>query len=210
MNHAEYLEWTKHTLAAFPAVHRVLDHSAESRERSKQWLAALASVKLVHAKAAIDAMLRGDFEPPKYDWGQLPAFVRRYCTDQCNAELRQTTDAYYSGPTVRCLHCQDSRSGFVAIWNPEFLGDCDEDLAECESLEGVTKVHRAWRRQAQREPKYMTMAVPCCCESPAAVAKRTRPGIRYKPKRHCSVGPLRHLQEFLADNSRHEWDPEEF
>lgn len=210
MNQSEYLEWTKYALAAFPTVHRVLDNSAEARERSKQWLAALGGVKMVHAKAAIDAMLRGDTEPPKFDWAQLPAFVIRWCSDQANADLRIEVDRYYDGPTVRCPHCRDSRSGLVAIWNPAFINECDEALSKCENLFEVNGVYREWRRKSEHN-RYCSMAVTCCCDSPSAIRKRAKQrGMVFDPQRNCVEGPVKLLKEFLADSSRYEWNPESY
>lgn len=212
MTSSEYLAWTKHATAAFPSIHRVLDGSGEGRQRSRQWLVALGGVKVEHATEAIDAMLRGDFAPPKYDWAELPACVVRYCTERCNAEAHVAHERYYDGPTVKCPHCRDSRSGFISVWNPKFLAACDQELVECSNLYEIHQVFDEWKRAGEGR-KYETLAIVCCCESPAAVAKRSRENERpmvFNPKRHCYAHSVVGLHEFLKDDTRIEFDPDEW
>lgn len=211
MNSSEYLTWTKHAVGAFPAIHRVLDGSGEGRQRSRQWLAALATVKLQHATNAIDAMLRGDIDTPKYDWAELPAYVIRYCNDQCNAEAAVRTERYYDGPTVKCPHCRDSRSGYISVWNPEFLSMCDQAILACNNLFEIHKVFEEWKYAGERR-RYETLAMVCCCDSPAAVAKRAdeKGAPVFNPKRHCYAHSVIGVHEFLRDETRIEFDPNEW
>lgn len=210
MTSREYVEWFDHAKAAFPALHRLFDGGGEAKRRSQQWLSALGRIQLAHAIAAIDAMVRGDAKPPSYDWAQLPAAVIAYGVEQGNLEAIQRVESYYDGPTVRCPHCRDSRSGFVSVWNPWFINDCSEQLLACESLHTVHEIFREWKHAGQ-ERKYETFSMACFCGSPAAEAKRKEGrAYTFNPKRGCTVSSVVGLHEFLRDDTRHEFDPDEW
>lgn len=156
-------------------------------------------------------MMRGEFEPPKYDWAELPAYVIRFGVEKSNAEAAQHTERYYEdGPTYKCSHCRDSRSGYVSVWNPWFLNDCAEVLLGCNSLFDVHKVFSEWRFATDGH-KHETFAMACSCESPAAVAKR-KDGRAYvfNPQRACLAGPVMMLHEFLRDEKRYEFNPDDW
>jgi hypothetical protein len=210
MTSVEYVQWWEYAASAFPAIHRLFDHSNEAKQRSQQWLAVLASVKLVHAKAAVDAMLRGETKAPTYDWSLLPGLVVQHAIDQGNAEASKSIQAYYDGPTVRCPHCRDSRSGYIAIWNPRFAADCDQELLACQSCYDVNTVFSEWKH-AHNGRRYQTMAIACCCNSPGATAKRSAGGTMvFNPQRHCVVGSVVGLHEFLSDTKRIEFNADDW
>lgn len=208
MDKREYETWVKHALATFPAIHRVLDGTPEARERSKRWLSALDGIKLVHALSAIDAMLKGEIESPRYDWSELPAYVIRYCIEKCNAEAIQERRSYYGESTegaVRCLLCGDSQSGFVTIWNPSFIEACDSEILAAQSVYEVVKLFNAWRNDKPQSRHYMTFVVVCCCESPNAKSKRDKGARRVlDAKRNRVLSSLASLQEYLQDSSRYQ------
>lgn len=201
MTSREYVEWFDHAKAAFPSLHRLFDGGSEAKRRSQQWFAAFEKIKLAHAKAAIDAMVRGECKTPSWDWSQLPAAVVQHAIDAFNSEATVEHRRYYDGPTVRCPHCQDSQSGYVSVWNPAFLSQCDQEILACQTLFDIHNVFTAWKR-AKAGRKYETLAMACCCESPAAVAKRNGDVLRFHPKRHCSTHTVAGLHEFLRDETK--------
>lgn len=210
----DYYQWWQHAVAAFPALHRLFpEKSEEARRRSKAWQSALGNLSLEAAKQAIDAMLAGKADPPRYDWAELPAKVLAYCGEQANAELaRSFRDYHEDGPRHRCQHCRDSISGLVAIWNPFFIEACDQEIVAAENTRQVQDIFRAWRDKDRHANRYRTFAVVCCCESPAARRKRDkaaeekRSSAVFNPRRHSVFGPLAQLREHLNDASRYEWE----
>lgn len=206
MNSNEFYEFWKHATAAFPAVHRLFDNSAAAKERSKIWQAALAKVSLVHANEAVDAMVRGEAEVPRFEWSEFPKFVYRYCVDAGNAEMLQERRSYYGespAGSVRCLLCGDSQSGLVAIWNPAFIEALDVEIIAAHSICEVVQLFQVWRGKNRQSRRYMTFAVICCCESPIAKGKRDAGARRVlDAKRHAVVSSLPNLQAHLQDSSR--------
>jgi hypothetical protein len=134
MTDREFTEWYAHHRASFPGIDRWLtkldkdaqhDDDMRSADVLRRWRACLRDVDQADAKAATDAMMRGDLDEPR-SWDSHPKAIRRAAIGRRadrkiaahgGGPTKYRTDE--NGETVAVYHCPECLDdGLILVWHP--------------------------------------------------------------------------------------------
>jgi hypothetical protein len=78
MNTTEFDRWFQLAGRAFPELFSWVNNLPESDQTLTIWRQTLENTKFGYAKAAVDAMIRGELDKPKFGWSDMPTIVRQF------------------------------------------------------------------------------------------------------------------------------------
>ena len=177
MTEPELQDWIRHHGACYPGMLKFLEKlpmkaSSTTTESDlvllrpavlKQWYCTLRDVDLDKAKAASDAMHKGDIEEPR-GWDRHPTAIRKHAIQNQDAKSYQPFRVD-GERTYRCAACQDE--GWIFCWHPAT----------------VAKV----RKSAEfKQPLYDCVA-PCTCERGEFRKRCFADAMVYHPDRLCEL-----------------------
>jgi hypothetical protein len=76
----------------------------------------------------------------------------------------------------------DSASGYLVVWNPWFVRDCNNELLNCQDGKELWQIWRAWRKP-RRDQGYGSLRVPVICSCNGVHARNKRDGLEERQKR---------------------------
>ena len=184
MTRNEFSNWLNELKNTFPAVRQFFSREDpdDTANLATRWLDVLHKVDAETADRAIQALLSGDIDVPKYlsDWATLPATVRRWCRD--NKPLPTLTPTYSDERTYRCPICLDRGFG-VEVFNWRWVRHMSVEI-EQRSLPTNWREARQWCKGKGG----LVYSVDCNCETGRRQAEQRRVHREtFNTKLHCPV-----------------------
>lgn len=175
MTDQEFKTWLRHATAAYPEIaNQFKGDGDQALERTAIWQTALAKIDPRVATEAINSMVVGTVERPKFGWSDLPKFVIEYGKERANVEAQQERYRSLRDEEI-CPKCQNLECGCVTVWNPWFVEDCYSRLSLCSDAQEAFTLWQSWRRLSGRKGDAQRLTVLCNCSiNPTAVVRRRR------------------------------------
>ena len=173
MTEQEFTTWLRHATAAYPEIGNQFKGD-QATERAIIWASALSKVSLDVATEAINSMVVGTVEHPKFGWSDLPKFVLEYGKERANVEAQQERYRSLRDDEI-CPKCHNLQCGCVTVWNPWFVEHCFSRLCLCSDKQEAFRLWQSWRKLSGTKGDAMRLTVLCNCSiNPVAVRRRAR------------------------------------